>query len=300
MIAAPSRETLALAHGSTPPGEWRDIEAVGEQWEGTTDWITEHGPSQVLWSYGRPTTAWNVELPDGRFASAEVVAIDCWRLWVDGVSMLGEVTISEGRCTALVHEKEQYSPPSEGLEADLWSSRDFRAMLRKTSFIGATHAYLSCNAFRMDMTDIGRFRMSSQEASVMLSRMRGWGTARLDTRHAWFSFPPYHTVVFEEILEDIGWHALTPEEYAVDHARALQLLDRIETRRKGFVADQDRPNIFQLQSFSRKEGAFSPAMRMLSAIREGRCEQADLDVFFKLIDHHDQRIGADLEYISDF
>lgn len=274
------------------PGRWIEKDGISV-WQGETDWLGRHGVALVHMSHGRPIAAWGVSSDEGRLGDAELVGSECWRFWLDGSATMGTLTILPTECRVIPIADAPFSPKN-AFEKDLWGHTDFRAMLRRSSFIGAAAEFLDGAVLREDGADHGRLRYDGGEASALLSRLRGWGDAAMDMSRPMFAFEAHHGVIFEEILEDLGWHALTPEEFALDHARALRLLDDIETTPVGTVPIESRPTVFMLKAFSKDEGDGAPTARLRRAMLDGRCSVEQHRRLMDLLDVEGERVWADL------
>jgi len=292
MLPTPPAGLARLTTDQNPPGRWLSGNGA-ESWEGEPHWLVTAGESLLLSSYGRYVAGWDVALPDGRRGTAELVGADCWRLWAAGRAVLGAISVEAGDCVLHPNDSPPYRP-SSAFEAALWADVDFRALVRRPPFIGAACAYVASRAFRPDGADAGRFMMTLSEVAAMFSRMRGWGDAVVDVTRPAFAFEPQHTVLFEEILENAGWHALTPEEYALDHARALRLLDEVEAVPLASVAPSERPQVMPIAAFDPEGGAVGPVARMQRAVADARCDAEVYRTFMSLLDIGDERLHADL------
>lgn len=293
MHRQPPSDLPIHAKDTDTPGRW--VRKGGfETWEGARQWLTQDEDVVLLWDHGRPVHAWTVAGPGGRVGDAERISPYAWRFCSEDHVSLGTLSTDLKRIVAVEHH---YSPPADGLEQALWQDRDMRALVRLRPFMKASAVYLHEHAFRPDRKDSGRETFTWEQATAMLSRMRGWGDAPLDMEAPSFAFKDHHAVMFEEVLERVRWHALTPEEFAIDHGRARRLLDEIDGRPIHSVARSERPVSLPLRALSVDGGGNSLSPRLLKAIEEGRCDRETVDLISKMIDYDDERLLADPEFV---
>jgi len=284
-------DLFLLPVGDTPPGRWISHEDR-QVWHGPTRWLEQRKGATILYDHGAPSKAWGVHLKNGNSGEAEKISAYNWRFQSGTDVMVGVLDME----TMIFHEViSRYEPPTIGLEADIWSHIDFRALLRKRPFMAASFSYLTSNAFRRDTMDHGRVRFSPDETSAMLSRMRGWGDAAMSFDDPSFEYHPHHLIMFEEILEDVSWHALTPEEFALDHIKALKILDRLDAVPAGHVPVSQQPKALHFRALTIDGGKESISPRLRRAINEGRCSNDDMNEIIDLIDFDDERMLADLD-----
>lgn len=293
MHRQPPSDISIHAKDADPPGKW--VRKGGfEAWDGDRNWLTHDDDIVLLWDHGSPVHAWNVLGPGDRVGDAERISPYAWRFCAGDHVSVGALSTDLRRIVAIDHH---YSPPSNGLEQALWQDRDMRALVRLKPFMKAAASYLFEHAFRADSKDAGREVFTFDQATAMLSRMRGWGDAPLDMDDDRFAFGAHHTVMFEEVLERVHWHALTPEEYAIDHGRARRLLDELDERPIGSVPRSDRPLSLPLRALSVEGGTNSLSPRLLKAIEEGRGDRNSVSRIAEMIDYDDERLLADPGFV---
>lgn len=289
-----------LAPGEPKPGAYVRSSELGMVWSGAVSWGTRHGDATIHWLLGKMHGIWNARRPDGQTVHyCEVVAPyedSSWRyLNADERSFThGTISVSEQGVIFTAREGVDTLPVHrpDDLESVLARDLAFLSLLRSNDqFAHATYAYLTNRIFRRDDASEGRWQMSWRMLAGMIARMRGLGETYIDFYVTNGSFLDEHTLAFEEVLERLGWHALLPEEYADDHAKAMAVLQRAEDRPAGTIAADERPKVIPLvpRSASNKT---DPVTRMHRMAAQGRVSQDDFTAFFDLYDLANERAGA--------
>lgn len=277
------------------PGRWVDSETGGQVWQGESHWLTRAGQSTLEWVLGKPHRVWHADGPDGPVYAVSVPPHGTlWRIRTDDGYRFGTLSLTSSGCRFVPAETPEYQPEHGGLEAALWDHAPFRERINTDSFAEAVNHYLRNKEFRQDLSDTGRWALSWRTIGGMIASMRNKGEIYLDfyldIDHGPIS--DNEILAFEEMLEAVGWHDLTPEEYAIDHGKALTLLGEVENRVPNTILEADRPRVLGIRPGNPPEG-HDPISRMHRASSEGKVSQSEFNSFFNLVDLDHQRLGAD-------
>lgn len=300
-----ARPELRVLQGGEPaPGKWvKDSKSKTSQWSGMVSWLTEHGDAAIEWTLGKPQRIWNARSPDGAVVSfCEVSSPNDPDLWrrpnPSGRGYIaGAVEIKTDGIAFTDHPSttpELPAPDPDRLGACLALDGQFLMRIQDDEFAAAVNEYLRNREFRRDATSEGRWALTWRSIGGLVADLRGIGESYLDFYLGDRQFRPEHTVEFEEMLERMGWHALTPEEYARDHQVSIAILYEVELRPEGSVPTEERPRIYRLEPARKARDDGGLVSRMHRAARQGRVTEAEFDRFFSHLDLDNERTGADV------
>lgn len=169
-----------------------------------------------------------------------------------------------------------------GLVGDILAHPGSMEMFRDDAFAGAFNEYLRNASFRKDGTEDPGWSASFRAIGDILGQIRGLGEPYIVF---YLHSPPFteeDTARVEAFLTSIGWHRMSKEEVATDHAKALALLEEVEARATGTVpVDQRIGLVTDRDKVARPESA---AGRMHLADFDGKATIEEHHRFFSLYD----------------
>lgn len=274
-VIYPIPDLPVFDHLSRSPGRWvTDPATEISHWQGHVSWITQCGQSTVRWFMGTMISAWNVRSDDGK--TVPMVTLDppydgkSWqRIDENGTLKTGWLELTDTGISFHDHTTSSQRP-SAGLVDILAADGEFRIKLSEKTFADTVCAYLAENTFRR-VGDDDRVTFGARMAEDFILSVGG---ATADRRNR----DVHAMVAFEEILEDTGWHAMTPEEIEDDCHAAADLLLEIEKRTDGEIAEDLRANVIPMRGIT-EGGRFG---RILAHASAGRVTQSELYRFVAL------------------
>lgn len=285
-------------------GEWKNSGTGSSTWVGEMAWLTCHGKASLKFVLGKPFAVYDVALPDGSrapYCEVDLSSAGLWRIRAEpgpgyrvGTVEIGETEIT---FTPVPQPLAKIDLPS-GNRADLAfclsTDAECRRQVGDLAVAHALYHYLCNRSFRRDLSESDRWSLSWRSIGQLVASMRDIGENYTDFYLADGDFAAEHTVIVEEMLERLGWHAMTPEDFAADHVKALAILQMVEARPANSVAPSARAMVYRFARSEDQPHGADPASRMHRACAEGRASQAESDHFFDLADLLNERAGADL------
>jgi len=271
------------------PGGWVEDARGLRTWQGETAWLTRHGDAVVHWLLGKPHSVYGAVLPGGeRIDLCETwspARTDYWRRpypsgkgYVTGLLKISDDGVVFTDAPLPDRDLEMY----DGLAEAMADHPRARELFLDDRFAGAANDYFRNAGFRRDGADDPAWSISFRGIGRVIAEIRGIGESYVDFylgEHEYDEADEARVVAF---LEELGWHRMTPEEEAADHAAALALLAEVEARVEGSVPEADRPEPVK---FLKEPGdGARPSMRLHRAANEGKVTRAEKDAFFARVD----------------
>lgn len=171
----------------------------------------------------------------------------------------------------------------DGLVADIMAHPGAVELFRDDAFAGAFNEYLRNAGFRKDGTNDPAWSASFRAIGDIIGGIRGLGEPYVVF---YLTSPPYtkeDTARVETFLASIGWHRLSEQEIAADHAKAMALLEELEARPVGVVPLDQRIGLSTERDKVARPQSLSGRMHIASI--DGQATAEEHHRFFALYDH---------------
>ena len=274
--------------GGPFPGGWKlDEESGYRVWKGEMNWVTLHGDAKVRWMLGSPMAAFGAMLRDGGRIERVETFSPAHKDWWRRPNQTGDGYVS-GRLSIEQHGVVFTDEPMPevkgrgGLEDDIEAHPKGVELLRDDGFAGALNEYMKNKDFRRDGESDGKWGLSFRSIAGMIAEIRGIGESYTDFYPWGVDHTETDTRRVEAFIAELGWHAMTSEEIAADHSKAMEMLEEIEKRDEGVVPKSERVGI-DYESRPRRDRG-KPSDRMHAASASGRATAEEHNRFFSLYD----------------